>query len=299
MRRSARELLNAEGVSLKSYAEGEHRAPCPKCAIIKHRAGDDALAVKIDEKGFQLKCHRCSPPWVAFGFYERRPGKAARSVVKANIQAPLELSAHDKKRERDQAYVLKVLGEAHPAADTIVAAYLRGRSISIMPPCVRHHPALKHTELKRTFSAMVLPFRYIHSNAVVGLHRTYLAADGSGKITEGKARKMLGVSKGAALKLTPNDAIEQGLAIAEGIETALSMMQAGFPIWALGCADNIKEFPVLAGIECLTIFSDPDPAGMAAAEACAQRWANAGQEARILFPKSSKQDWNDWTRAAP
>lgn len=297
MRRTARELLDAEGVRLKSFAIGEHRAACPNCALSKVRGDDDALAVRIDDKGFQLTCHRCQ--WVAYGFYEEH--RAARPAPRTAPPKPEPASSPeaDEKAARKQAVVLKVLKETQPAAGTVVQSYLSSRSINFeIPAAVRFHADLLHTDLNLSFPAMVVPFRDIRTNEICGLHRTYLTSDGA-KITEGKARKMLGRSKGAALKLTPDEKIEQGLAIAEGVETSLSMVQIGYPVWALGSAGNVEEFPALAGIECLTVFADPDPAGARAADVCARRWCDAGAEARVLVPSiSGGGDWNDWLRVA-
>src|SRR5262245_37989248 len=44
---------------LKTLGQGERRAACPKCAAVKQRPRDDALAVKIDERGATWLCHRC------------------------------------------------------------------------------------------------------------------------------------------------------------------------------------------------------------------------------------------------
>jgi hypothetical protein len=49
-------------------------------------------------------------------------------------------------------------------------------------------------------------------------------------------------------------------------------------------AGAIARFPVLAGIEALTIFADADAPGMQAAEICATRWRAAGCETRITSP---------------
>ena len=50
---------------------------------------------------------------------------------------------------------------------------------------------------------------------------------------------------------------------------------------------------MLAGIEALTIFADHDHAGLAAAQACAERWQAAGCEAFIRWPKGLGRDYAD------
>ena len=48
------------GIHLRDERPGEHRAPCPKCARTRHRARDDALAVRVEaDGGATWTCHRC------------------------------------------------------------------------------------------------------------------------------------------------------------------------------------------------------------------------------------------------
>ena len=92
----------------------------------------------------------------------------------------------------------------------------------------------------------------------------------------------------------PDAEVTDGLGVAEGIETSLSVMQ-GFgwrPVWAATSAGTIRTLPVLSGVDALTIFSDPDGAGRTAAEECARRWLAAGREARIATPPAGL-DFND------
>ncbi|MDE3037095.1 MAG: toprim domain-containing protein [Pseudomonadota bacterium] len=85
-----------------------------------------------------------------------------------------------------------------------------------------------------------------------------------------------------------------GLGIAEGIEDALTVMASGWrPVWAAVDAGNIASFPVLPGIECLTIFADHDKAGLEAARRCAERWQAAGRDVRIVSPNAAGEDWAD------
>jgi hypothetical protein len=64
------------------------------------------------------------------------------------------------------------------------------------------------------------------------------------------------------------------------------------PTWALGSAGAIASFPVLSGIECLTLLAEYDDASARAVEACAARWHSAGREVLINRPIGGK-DLND------
>jgi hypothetical protein len=57
--RSLPEALADHGIRLRSHRPGEHRTACPECAAGKHRRGDAALAVLVDDRGAAWTCHRC------------------------------------------------------------------------------------------------------------------------------------------------------------------------------------------------------------------------------------------------
>ena len=108
--------------------------------------------------------------------------------------------------------------------------------------------------------------------------------------------------RGAALKLDADATVTLGLHIGEGLETCLAARLAGFrPVWALGSASAIAAFPVLPGIEAITVLGEVDDGGAnhRAAQACAERWIEAGREAFIVAPLSGG-DLNDvWREVAP
>lgn len=112
---------------------------------------------------------------------------------------------------------------------------------------------------------------------------------------------MLGRAKGAAIKLDADEDVTLGLSIGEGLETCLAARLAGFrPVWALGSTSGIKFFPVLSGVDAITILAENDANG-ANAEAtkeCARRWHSAGRE--VLSAKSLiGNDLNDaWREVA-
>jgi hypothetical protein len=152
---------------------------------------------------------------------------------------------------------------------------------------IRFHPALRYEGA--TMAGILSLFRDNATDSPCGIHRTFL--DQRGRKAD---RRMLGRVKGAAVKLDADTTVTTGIAITEGLETALAIISSGWhPVWAVGSAGGIEHFPVLGGIEAITIFADHDEVGMRAARICARRWADAGIEARILAPPALGSDWND------
>lgn len=185
--------------------------------------------------------------------------------------------------------------EAGTIRGTASETYLRGRCGGLPDELLtgdvlRHHPAPLFDG--EPTAALVARFRDLVTDEPRGIHRTFLTPDG--RKAGPDAKRMLGPVAGAAIKLTPDGNVTAGLGIAEGLETAISVLLTGWrPVWALGSAGAIRSFPRLGGIEALTIFADADEAGWAAAEACGERLAGEGVEVRVIAPPGEGQDWND------
>jgi hypothetical protein len=83
-----------------------------------------------------------------------------------------------------------------------------------------------------------------------------------------------------------------GLMICEGAETGVALMMADLsPVWCCGGAGNLAAFPVLGGIEALTLAADADEPGQNAAESVVTRWREAGRDPVIIAPPAG--DWAD------
>ena len=77
---------------------------------------------------------------------------------------------------------------------------------------------------------------------------------------------MLGAALGAVVRLSADDEVTLGIGICEGIEDGLAILNSGWqPVWACLSTSGITAFPLLDGIEALTIFCDRDGPGFAAA----------------------------------
>jgi putative DNA primase/helicase len=135
------------------------------------------------------------------------------------------------------------------------------------------------------------------------IHRTAITHAG-----EKVGRKTLGPNAGCVIRLWPDEAVDRGLIIGEGIETTLAaatrVQHRGTlltPAWATGDAGHLEKFPVLPGIEALTVLVDHDEngRGQQATAECAQRWAVAGREVTQLIPRIPGEDFADLVGERP
>jgi putative DNA primase/helicase len=196
------------------------------------------------------------------------------------------------------AFALGLWQEAREPRGTVVTDYLYSRGLTLPDDLagnvVRFHPALKYDGI--VVGGMVALLRDIYTNTPCGLHRTFFNGDGR-KLD----RRMLGRAKQAAIKVDQDEDVTSGLTIGEGFETCLAAKLAGFrPVWAVGSAGGIAKFPVLAGLEAITILGEVGDGGAnhRASQACSERWIEAGQEAFVVTPLVGS-DLNDaWREAA-
>lgn len=213
---------------------------------------------------------------------KRTAGRAADEGASPTVDAELA-----PKRQR----AVRLWRAAVDPCGTVVEVYLASRRLDlpadVAGQAIRFHPACPWRddvtgELLRV-PAMVAALRDFASNQIIGVHRTRLTQDGK-KVD----RRMLGTAAGAAIKLDGDDAVGAGLVIGEGIETVLAARQLGFrPAWAVGSVGSIARFPVLPGVEALTLLAETGDGGASrrAVEVCGTRWHHDGREVIIITPK--------------
>ena len=230
------------------------RAPCPVC---DRGPKDRALAVTTDERGTVEFCHRCG--FTRADNLARRPLDPIRSTPPKSAEA-LEWS------DRAEAIWRRTVS----LRGTVGEVYLRHRGC-VMPPPDSDLRYLEPTD--RYPPSLCARVTDAQTNKPLTLHFTRLAVDGHGKAGTEQDKLLLSGhrKRGGAVRLWPDEAVTHGLALAEGVESALAAAHLFTPVWAAIDASNLSQFPVLAGIESLTIYADHDPAGIKAAKACASR----------------------------
>ena len=258
----------------RETAMRSRRGPCPVC---DRGPRDTAMSITENERGTRCHCFRCG--YVATEAFQRRPDRLPKAVHTARS---LEWS--------DRAeYVWR---KAIPIHGTLAETYLRCRGCALPPtdsdlrfltPTDKHPP---------TLCARISDVR---TAKPISLHFTKLAADGCGKAGSDRDKLLMSGhrKKDGCIRLWPDEAVARGLAIAEGIESALAAAHSHRPVWAAIDAGNLRALPLLNGIEALTIFADHDDTGLTAARECARRWLAAGTEAVVLRAREAGLDAAD------
>jgi putative DNA primase/helicase len=201
-----------------------------------------------------------------------------RGVDIPDLSAPLERSHAEM-----IALARRIWQETRSLAGTVAQRYLQGRGINITAPALRFHPHLASTEIREVqFPALVAGIQ-APDGSFAGIQATWLAADGSDKaplLTT--PRKIFGHRAGGAVRLAP---ATDRLAIAEGLETALSVQQAtSLPTWATLGTSGMKSVEVPTSLRSLIIAADADSAGVSAAEHARLRFIRQGRRVRVVLP---------------
>ena len=225
-----------------------------------------------------------------------------QSVIGGHLTVPRPSSPQPSQQTRPTTpkrwspFAQSMWDKCQPISGT-AQAYLEARGCALPPPesDLKWHPELRHGPCGYVGPALVALVTDTMTNEPLTLHRTWIMADGS-KAPVVPARMFLPGHQvaGGVVRLWPDEAVTNGLGIAEGIETALSAAVGFAPVWAALVANNIRSFPVLDLLEELTILADHDPAGLAAAEVCARRWTEADKRVRTCAPPEPGTDFNEW-----
>ncbi|MES2099053.1 MAG: toprim domain-containing protein [Pseudomonadota bacterium] len=275
-------------INWSEFEPGDHRVGCPACG---RGPKDKTLGITVAHDGAGVAhCFRCNYT------ESQRPGADNRyrpGVAPARAVAPL-------KRERLSEVGIALFDACVGLSGTEGESYLTARGCALPPADgdLRLHPALRHHS-GYVGPALVALVTDAVTRKPMSLHRTWIKANGEKADIE-PARMLLGGHRkaGGVIRLWPDDAVTYGLGVGEGIETALTLARVLKPVWSLIDAGNLATFPVLPGVEVLTIAADHDDAGIKAAEGCATRWVRAGADVRIVRPPKRGQDLNDFVRAA-
>lgn len=198
-------------------------------------------------------------------------------------------------RARKLEFCRHVWEEAEPALGSPVQAYLAHRGLDgAVPPHLKFHPFVLHGyEARSGGPAMVGLISDPTTSDPLGLHVTFLREDGRAKAALENPRRIFGSPRGGVVQLSARPP-EGVLAVAEGIETALSFAQLyGVAAWSCMNARGLASFNPPQSVQSLLIGADNDMAGREAARKLADRLRFRCATATYL-PPNEGDDWNDF-----
>ena len=261
---------------------------------ISHSASDRSVAINFGVQypgGFRVVC---------FGRGDYRAERERVLALLAGLAIAASAGASSSRERKPNPNALWLWQEARDPQGTRVEAYLRHRGLRLPEfagESLRYDP--HHPFDGERVPAMLALVRDIRSNQPMALHRSAISWGSTNYNVHGKDRMALGPIAGSCVKLTPDENVENVVAIGEGIESSLSLQLTEYgrsPVWACLNSAGVASFPVLPGVEVLWIGVDNDPPGIDAAETCCCRWQRAGREVILIRPYFAQADLNDLVR---
>jgi putative DNA primase/helicase len=288
LRQPARVDLRHAARALGGDIVGRDQVLCPGPG---HSLRDRSLAVRFVANGFIVHSHANDDWQICRDHVSARLGLDSQRP--ATKPAPIRATPQPPDDTVDRiGWARPLWRETVPAKGTLAERYLVETRRLELPDsaAIRFHPRLKFPRNGEFLPAMICAMVDISTNEFTGIHRTFLTADAkkAGVLT-------LGRKLGSAIKIDADDAVHEGLAIAEGIESTIAARFIYRPAWSLIDANGINGFPVLPAIEHLSIFADNDAnkTGEIAAYECQERWQMAGAEVAIQMPPNVGEDIAD------
>jgi Toprim domain-containing protein len=266
-----------------------------KCVVPgpNHSRADRSLSIRVRPSGFDVYS------------FARDDWKTCREYVCSKLgwdsdwkpdDKPMSDTGDDEQRRKRKA--LRIWNDSIDPRGTLVQTYLRdfrGLTLpdSVAYSVIRFHAGLhyKTDKCDKYLPGMVALLRNIKTDEPTGIHRTFLDRYDGHKID----RLMLGIAKGAAIKLDPEPSTN--LTIGEGIETVLAAREAGFtPAWALGSAYALASFPILRKVREVTLLLENDPTSEKFTRVCVNRYRDAGRTVHVVVSQVGS-DFNDAWKA--
>ena len=271
-----------------------------RCHCPIHASRGPTLALRDGERGLVVHCHAgCDRPGILAELQRRgliEDHGEAHPLPDPKASARRQ-EAETADRQRRIAEGLDIWNESYPAnATSQIRTYLASRGIfEPIPATIRLHgmrgPYGRHPCGQRR-PQMIGLIEHVEYGSI-GVSRTFLAIDGSQKAALNPVRLFRGSVGGGAVRLAQVDP-DRELAIAEGIETTASIVQAtGLPGWAALSASGIKKLVLPQEARSVLIAADNDGAGAAAAHDAARRWRSEGRRVRIAMPSDVGTDFSD------
>jgi hypothetical protein len=182
-----------------------------------------------------------------------------------------------------------------PIKGTLAETYLRARGITYLDdlPALRFHPRCYYRADENapveTWPAMLAAVTDLQGT-ITGVHRTWLARDGSGKAPIATPRRAMGQLLGNGVRF---GVVHDVVAVGEGIETLLALrcVLPSLPMIVALSASHLAALVLPCSVRRFYVAQDNDYAGTSAAATLIEGAGRVGIEPLALNPRSD--DFND------
>lgn len=253
---------------------------------------ENTPSFKVDNTRRRYKCFGCPAGGDAIDWMRETEGlgfidavkalDADRIITKSEPIAQAERVASEIEK-RNATRASQMWAQSVPAPGTLVETYLRGRGIIGKISAELHFlPRCWHKPTEQWFPVMLS--RLSDNHGFTSVQRTYLAADGRGKAPVAKLdqKRGLGGMRGGAVRLRP---VGDVLAIAEGVETALSAAQLyQLATWATCGTGRFTVIDIPETVRFIIIFADAGEPGWKAAVTASDHYEALGYSVEIVRP---------------
>jgi hypothetical protein len=189
----------------------------------------------------------------------------------------------------------RLFNAGQPIKGTLAETYLRARGVTYLDdlPALRFHSRCYYRADENapveTWPALLAAVTDL-GGTITGVHRTWLARDGSGKAPVATPRRTMGRLLGNGVRF---GAAQDVVAVGEGIETMLALrcVLPTLPMVAALSSGHLVALVLPIGMRRLYVAQDRDRAGARAAAKLTECAGRAGIEPVALSPRSD--DFND------
>jgi len=278
-------------------------APCPICQPEGRR---DQRALSISERAGRLLLHCHKGGCAVFPELQARDLIEGRGLQAASLDpSEVDRRRHQEHQKHAQRLAMckGIFNQARTCEGTIAETYLtkvrgiEGLRFNKLKNTLRFQGEALHSPSGKYLPAIIAQIRGTNGQEL-GIHRTYLLPDGSGKADVTPNKMMLGPSAGGAVRFGHGGPV---IALTEGIETALSVARASrLTVWATLSTSGLRGLilPLPPVAEVVIICADNDEAGLSAAEGKAGQLEAEGRVVSIIQPPKAGDDFNDVLRGA-
>lgn len=274
------------GASIKLRRFGqEWKACCPFHA-------DRSPSFTIFDEGERFHCFGCGATGDVLDYVQRAYrvslGEAVDLLHDGNVPMLVQPKLQPRPDRDTTAEAIAIWRSAGPISRTSAETYLHARGLHLRLPKSLRFARLPFGRGK-SLPCVVALVEDVEKK-IIGIQRTFVREDGSGKADVPTPKLSLGRISGGAIRLAPAGST---LVVTGGLEDGLTLQQElGHAVWCAAGEGNLANMVLPPSVKSVVIGADRDDCGEAHAQRAANAYSLQGRSVRIIRPVPGHKDFN-------